>query len=411
VFAVAGLAFVLLAVLAWIGLAGENTRTPTFEMTEFAEPQRLPAAPDPAAEASRAEPSPLVGADAALHNAQAPFATLGPAAQPFRFAGTPADRLRARICLAAAMYYEAGDDPVGQLAVGQVVLNRVRHPAFPGSVCGVVMQGSDRATGCQFTFTCDGALDRGVGVAAQARAFAHADLMLNGMTFAGVGLATHYHTVDVYPWWSPKLEKIARVGAHLFFRWPGHWGSARAMLGSSNPAEPSSALLVRFGGAADPEIAAPMSSAQGEGAPVEITGAVAGAPKLAAQRAAGPSSGKLGGVIPLERRLLPPAPLIEQQAPLLTSPTLMGNRLLRMFPEQGVFFIELAPRASEATGRKAAALLCGGRVECTVYGWRNAAAAPQSARLDAAARASLAFSFVKAPSARTRSTPPSANAL
>src|SRR3546814_4751718 len=81
-------------------------------------------------------------------------------ARPFVYAGGDDAKARARDCLAAAMLYEAGDDAKGQQAVGQVVINRARHPAFPKSICGVVFQGSERATGCQFTFTCDGALGR-----------------------------------------------------------------------------------------------------------------------------------------------------------------------------------------------------------------------------------------------------------
>ncbi len=101
--------------------------------------------------------------DAQAINAAIPISTdPNPAARPYREAfATPADQLRATECLAAAIYYEAAIEPIdGQRAVAQVVLNRVRHPAFPKSVCGVVFQGSDRSTGCQFTFTCDGALNR-----------------------------------------------------------------------------------------------------------------------------------------------------------------------------------------------------------------------------------------------------------
>jgi spore germination cell wall hydrolase CwlJ-like protein len=137
-----------------------------------------------------------LGGDAIAQNARAPFVALGPAARPFRFSGSVSERIDARACLAAAMVYEAGDDAIGQLAVGQVILNRVRHPAFPASVCGVVTQGSERATGCQFTFTCDGSLTRDIALPVRARALAHADLMLDGMVFAGVGLATHYHTTE-----------------------------------------------------------------------------------------------------------------------------------------------------------------------------------------------------------------------
>ncbi|HVE00508.1 MAG TPA: cell wall hydrolase, partial [Sphingomicrobium sp.] len=84
-----------------------------------------------------------------------------PAAQPFVFKGDRVARTQALECLASAVYYEAGNqDENGERAVAQVVLNRVRHPAFPASVCSVVYQGSTRATGCQFTFTCDGSLYR-----------------------------------------------------------------------------------------------------------------------------------------------------------------------------------------------------------------------------------------------------------
>ena len=92
-----------------------------------------------------------------------PIADLpNPAAQPFTLRGADeAARARALECLTSAVYYEAGNESAdGQQAVAQVVLNRVRHPAFPSSVCGVVYQGSTRATGCQFTFTCDGSLAR-----------------------------------------------------------------------------------------------------------------------------------------------------------------------------------------------------------------------------------------------------------
>ena len=95
-------------------------------------------------------------------NAAVPFSTdPNPAARPFILKLPDLDRARAQDCLAAAMLYEAGSgDPEGQRAVAQVVINRMRHPAFPATICGVVFQGQERRTGCQFTFTCDGALIR-----------------------------------------------------------------------------------------------------------------------------------------------------------------------------------------------------------------------------------------------------------
>lgn len=142
-------------------------------------------------------------------------------------------------CLADAIYYEAGnEDQQGQRAVAQVVLNRVRHPAFPNSICAVVFQGSERATGCQFTFTCDGSLARRRWPAAWARAKRTAEAALAGNIEPAVGTATHYHTRWVVPYWALKLDKITVVGAHIFYRWPGRWGRRSAFSASYSPAAP-----------------------------------------------------------------------------------------------------------------------------------------------------------------------------
>src|SRR3546814_9133498 len=92
-----------------------------------------------------------------------PYTTLFRSARPYAFRGaTPLDRERAHYCLTAALYYEAAsENDDGMRGVAQVVLNRVRHPSFPNSVCGVVFQGSQRAGVCQFTFACDGAMEIG----------------------------------------------------------------------------------------------------------------------------------------------------------------------------------------------------------------------------------------------------------
>src|SRR5690606_750773 len=111
-------------------------------------------------------------------------------ARPFHYTGGEAALARATDCLAAAMIYEAGDDAVGERAVGQVVLNRLRHPAFPKTVCGVVFQGQERATGCQFTFTCDGAMARRPSAAAWERARGLASGMLAGDVYKPVGTST-----------------------------------------------------------------------------------------------------------------------------------------------------------------------------------------------------------------------------
>ncbi|MEZ5683217.1 MAG: cell wall hydrolase [Novosphingobium sp.] len=200
---------------------------------------RLPADPvgaEIAALPGRSADAPLLAADTpsdmdaarAKNAATAFYAGQIDPARPFRFSGTPGDFANARDCLALAALAEAGGSDQGQRAVIQVVLNRVRHPAFARTVCGTVFEGSQRKTGCQFTFTCDGALARrysdGAWIAAQLRA----EQALRGRVFAAVGNATHYHTDWVHPSWSPKLVKLARVETHLFFRWPGYFGSDAA---------------------------------------------------------------------------------------------------------------------------------------------------------------------------------------
>ncbi len=152
------------------------------------------------------------------------------AARPFRWgSATAIDRARAMQCLTAAIYYEASGESIdGQRAVAQVVLNRARHPAFPGTVCGVVYQGMERVH-CQFSFVCDGALARRPSVDGWARAARIAASALSGNVFAAVGLATHYHTFAVAPSWNRAMVMTDMVGAHLFHRWKGYWGTAAAM--------------------------------------------------------------------------------------------------------------------------------------------------------------------------------------
>lgn len=129
---------------------------------------------------------------------------------------------RALHCLTIAIAYEAGHEPLaGQEAVGQVILNRARNGAYPASVCGVVFQGSARRTGCQFTFTCDGSLRRRMSQEVLAAARASAARVLGGLADDHVNGATHYHASYVSPYWAPSLVRIARIGAHIFYRAPG----------------------------------------------------------------------------------------------------------------------------------------------------------------------------------------------
>jgi len=172
-------------------------------------------------------------------------ASPNPAAPPFAWHGAdPADRARALECLTSAVYYEAGSEPgAGQQAVAQVVLNRVRHPAFPSSVCDVVYQGSTRATGCQFTFTCDGSLNRRPDADGWARARQVAAAALAGAVYAPAGYATHYHADYVVPYWASSLAKNAVVGAHIFYRWAGGWGRPDAFTKPYAGREPNAQAL------------------------------------------------------------------------------------------------------------------------------------------------------------------------
>ena len=187
-----------------------------------------------------------VGDQAKLINASMPFSSLPvTAARPFDLSNSdPLDQRRALLCLTQAVYYEAGFEPLeGRRAVAQVVLNRMRHPAFPKSVCGVVYQGA-RAPVCQFSFVCDGSLYRRPALGAWKQAEAVARAALDGFVDRSVGAATHYHADYVAPYWAPRLAKITQIGAHIFYRWPGAWGSTAAFTGRYI-GEPSDPLALR----------------------------------------------------------------------------------------------------------------------------------------------------------------------
>lgn len=126
-----------------------------------------------------------------------------------------------RTCLAQAIYYEARSEArVGQLAVADVVLNRVASPAYPDTICDVVYQGSERRTGCQFSFTCDGSMKARLNE----RKWREAE-MLAGAVIAGIRKpvsrqATHYHADYVSPDWADTLTPTAVIGTHKFYRFP-----------------------------------------------------------------------------------------------------------------------------------------------------------------------------------------------
>ncbi|UAL09729.1 cell wall hydrolase [Caulobacter segnis] len=145
---------------------------------------------------------------------------------PFQL-GNALESSRELECLADAVYYEArGETPSGQAAVAQVVMNRVRHPAFPKSICGVVFQGAYHRTGCQFSFACDGSMRRARDVGAWNRARKVASRTLAGDGSNVVGSATHFHTINVSPGWGPRLLRVAQVGMHIFYRFGRHGAPA-----------------------------------------------------------------------------------------------------------------------------------------------------------------------------------------
>ena len=143
------------------------------------------------------------------------------------------------LCMAQAIYYESRNEPVaGQLAVAEVISNRMRDHRYPDTACGVVFQGSTRTTGCQFTFTCDGAMNRPPKGTAWAQAKEIAAHVLMNLAEDRTGGATHYHATYVDPVWSAGLIKTDKIGLHVFYRFPrgSEWAQVRRASGSRSPA-------------------------------------------------------------------------------------------------------------------------------------------------------------------------------
>ena len=300
-------------------------------------------------------------------NAAVAFRPLGEAARPFRFGGRERDRERARDCLATAMLYEAGDDAEGQESVAQVVLNRVRHPAYPATVCGVVYQGATLRTGCQFTFTCDGSLMRSWSEPAWARARKLAEQFLDGRILRKVGLATHYHTDWVHPYWSDSLEKIAQVRTHLFFRWPGWWGTRRAFGRTYAGGEPDSMALRR--------VAREQSAA-----------AETGLASIEAEAAD-------GELLPIDLRAIPRT-LADLPTPGgIPAAALSGNRLVLTHPDGGAFGLLLKSQATAQELTSVALRLCQTERVCAVMGWSAEENVARGFPIGPAERAKLTFEY------------------
>lgn len=290
-----------------------------------------------------AQPGADARASASDQNAARPFGTrpITPASG-FVSGLSGADLYRAESCLAIAGLYEAGPSRDDQRPVMQVVLNRVRHPAWPNSVCGVVFQGAARATGCQFSFTCDGSMARRRYSDAQYQsAKTLAATMLRGTRDARVGWSTHYHTDWVYPYWSDSLDKTAAIKTHIFFRWPGYWGTAAAFTQKPSSSESAISAIAVYdiwhdGGTTGEQLATALEEAAHAGETSDFELAFAEAP-IAKPKTV--------------------APMRNWQKPII--------RPISSDTKPGRWALD-------------AVQLCGNRASCRVVGWSSSTAMPAS---------------------------------
>jgi spore germination cell wall hydrolase CwlJ-like protein len=290
--------------------------------------------------------------DAVAINETVPFSSApNPAARPFFLPTTAANYERSLDCLAAAGLYEAGSgDPDGQRAVLQVVLNRLRHPAFPKTICGVVFQGQERSTGCQFTFTCDGAMRHVPSADAWRRSREVAAQMLGGRVYKSVGYSTHYHTNWVVPYWSSSLDKVAQVGTHLFFRWAGWWGTPGAFRNAYGGGEPAIAKLAAL------------------------------------------SPAHRSGVSEEDIQL---ATLSNVPPEAVADPELLAKFDKRLLQQGDSFIIPMGRKVSADKLAGMALAACGTRDYCKVMAWAKTREAPQGFPIDPALLPAMSFSYLR----------------
>jgi spore germination cell wall hydrolase CwlJ-like protein len=326
----------------------EERAGPTQKVVDALKRSTLPLARTPTL-----APAPAGSLIAPLEETTTPtFASMLQMAGKPLFLGPTGDRERAVDCLALAAWYEAGNDVESQRSVVQVVLNRVAHPSFPKSVCGVVFQGSQRTTGCQFTFTCDGSmLRRQPSPTAMARARAVAELALQGAVFTRVMQATHYHADYVQPWWSSHLIQRGRVGRHIFYTWPGKRGVLPGR--PSSAGEAGLAQLVRQNAGAGTNLPGPGDATEFDPATAETQLAVA-------------------------------RPTIGEFAPAARTPK----------PGDAIF---LAVDRSSPSGRWAVSALgkCAGKAGCRVLGYESQDQITRNTTIPAAGREKPVFLFVR----------------
>ncbi|MGH6989654.1 MAG: cell wall hydrolase, partial [Stellaceae bacterium] len=187
------------------------------------------AAGDPDIKLAALNPADLDGAtggETVAHKGEVTGVDARPKSPAERLALTGKTRAKAEKCLANAVYFEARGEPVrGQIAVAQVVMNRVFSPFYPNDVCGVVYQNADHHLACQFTFACDGVPDVVTEPDAWLRAKRIAADMLDGkLWMPEVAKSTHYHAYWVHPDWVAEMKQIDHIGAHIFYR-PRAWGN------------------------------------------------------------------------------------------------------------------------------------------------------------------------------------------
>ena len=139
----------------------------------------------------------------------------------------PATFASERFCLAEAIYFEArGELAPGQMAVGQVIINRANNPAYPRKICDVVNQNANRANRCQFSFRCDGKADRITEWLPWQQILRRSALLLlcgndclsPDLPKGLLALSTHYHATSVSPSWSRKLKRTGQIGRHIFYQ-------------------------------------------------------------------------------------------------------------------------------------------------------------------------------------------------
>jgi hypothetical protein len=128
-------------------------------------------------------------------------------------------------CMATAIYFESrGESYRGQVAVGQVVMNRVAHKLYPDTICGVVFQNQNKRNACQFSFACDGIPETVNDQKSWKQAMAIAKDVISGKEYlADVGYSTHYHATYVYPHWAPRMKKNVKIGMHVFYQFKRGW--------------------------------------------------------------------------------------------------------------------------------------------------------------------------------------------